>query len=301
MNKNKKRTGIHPNMHPKTHPTTHSTLRRGILVAILAALLCSCGTVAFTGRKQMLLFSDSQITELSKSSYKEFMSSAKISSSKKDSQILVQVGKRMTEALEAYLKKSGNEGALSGITWDYKLVASKEVNAFCMPSGNIVFYEGILQYANTPDYIAVVMGHEMAHAIAKHGNERMSQQAALNVLGSAAGEVIGSTKGTAAKKLFMAGFGMGSQVGILLPYSRKHEYEADRIGLYLMAIAGYDIEAAPKFWEKMASKDEVSSKDETSGKENSSQNDFFSTHPCDSKRIEALREALPEARKYIGL
>ena len=295
MNKNKKRTGTHPNIHSNTHPTIHSTLRRGILAAILAALLCSCGTVAFTGRKQMLLFSDSQITELSKSSYKEFMSSAKISSSKKDSQMLVQVGKRMTEALEAYLKKSGNEGALSGITWDYKLVASKEVNAFCMPSGNIVFYEGILQYANTPDYIAVVMGHEMAHAIAKHGNERMSQQAALNVLGSAAGEVIGSTKGTAAKKLFMAGFGMGSQVGILLPYSRKHEYEADRIGLYLMAIAGYDIEAAPKFWEKMASKDE------TSGKENSSQNDFFSTHPCDSKRIEALREALPEARKYIGL
>ena len=151
------------------------TITNTIAACVAAIILASCGTVAFTGRKQMLLFSDSDITELSKSSYKEFMSTAKVSSRKKDSQTLTQVGKRMTAALEEYLKQNGGESALSGLNWESQLVESQEVNAFCMPSGNIVFYEGILKYANTPDYIAVVMGHEMAHAIARHGNERMSQ------------------------------------------------------------------------------------------------------------------------------
>ena len=150
----------------------------------------------------------------------------------------------------------------------------------CLPSGKIVFYEGILKYADTPDYIAVVMGHEMAHAIAKHGNERMSQQTAMNILGNVASEVIGVKKGNTAQALFNLGFGLGSQVGVLLPYSRKHEYEADKIGMYIMDIAGYDINAAPEFWEKM-----------TEGK-SSDASDFMSTHPSDRKRIEALKEAI---------
>ena len=262
------------------------TITNTIAACVAAIILASCGTVAFTGRKQMLLFSDSDITELSKSSYKEFMSTAKVSSRKKDSQTLTQVGNRMTAALEEYLKQSGGESALSGLNWEFQLVESQEVNAFCMPSGNIVFYEGILKYANTPDYIAVVMGHEMAHAIARHGNERMSQQAAVTMVGNLAGEAIGARKGKTDQTLFNVGFNVGSQVGLLLPYSRKHEYEADRIGLYLMAIAGYNIEAAPEFWKKM------------SGGKSGSQNDFFSTHPCDSKRIEALEMELQEARKY---
>ncbi len=252
-----------------------------------AILLTACGTVAFTGRKQVLLFSDSEITSLSEQSYSEFMSTAKISTRSSESKTLTEVGKRMTAALESYLKTTGQTSALSGLQWDYKLVESDEVNAFCMPSGKIVFYEGIMPIANTPDYIAVVMGHEMAHAIAKHGNERMSQQAAMNLVGTVASELVGAKKGEAAQSLFNLGFNVGSQVGVLLPYSRKHEYEADRIGLYIMAIAGYDIEAAPKFWEKM------------SAGNNASSNDFFSTHPCDTKRIAALKEALPEARKFI--
>ena len=262
------------------------TITNTIAACVAAIILASCGTVAFTGRKQMLLFSDSDITELSKSSYKEFMSTAKVSSRKKDSQTLTQVGNRMTAALEEYLKQNGGESALSGLNWESQLVESQEVNAFCMPSGNIVFYEGILKYADTPDYIAVVMGHEMAHAIARHGNERMSQQAAVTMVGNLAGEAIGAKKGKTAQTLFNVGFNVGSQVGLLLPYSRKHEYEADRIGLYLMAIAGYNIEAAPEFWKKKKKK------------KSGSQNDVFSTHPCDSKRIEALEMELQEARKY---
>lgn len=257
------------------------------LLCAAAIMTASCGTVAFTGRKQVLLFSDSEIASLSEQSYTEFMSTAKVSTNAADSKMLVEVGKRMTSALETYLSSAGQTSTLAGLDWDFQLVQSDEVNAFCMPSGRIVFYEGILGYADTPDYIAVVMGHEMAHAIARHGNERMSQQAAMNMVGTVASEVVGAKKGETAQSLFNLGFNVGSQLGVLLPYSRKHEYEADRIGLYIMAIAGYDIEAAPKFWEKM------------SAGGNSSKNDFFSTHPCDSKRIAALQEALPDARKYV--
>lgn len=253
------------------------------IVAALAALMLlavSCGVVSFTGRRQVLLFSDSEIAALSDESYAEFMSTAKISSDADASAMLKGVGDRMVSALESYMKSHDMESALRGLKWEYQLVESEEVNAFCMPNGKIVFYEGILKYADTPDYIAVVMGHEMAHAVAKHGNERMSQQAALNMAGAVAGEVIGAKKGTAAKNLFNIGFGIGSQAGVLLPYSRKHEYEADKIGMYIMDIAGYDVNAAPEFWEKMLD-----------GK-NPNTNDFLSTHPSDAKRIAALNEAI---------
>lgn len=253
------------------------------IVAALAALMllaASCGVVSFTGRRQVLLFSDSEIAALSDESYAEFMSTAKISSDADASAMLKGVGDRMVSALESYMKSHDMEGALSGLKWEYQLVESEEVNAFCMPNGKIVFYEGILKYADTPDYIAVVMGHEMAHAVAKHGNERMSQQAAMNMAGTVVGEVIGAKKGTAAKNLFNIGFGIGSQAGVLLPYSRKHEYEADKIGMYIMDIAGYDVNAAPEFWEKMLD-----------GK-NPNTSDFLSTHPSDAKRIAALNEAI---------
>ena len=186
----------------------------------------------------------------------------------------------MVAALESYTKSQGMNDALNGLSWEFQLVESAEVNAFCLPNGKIVFYEGILKYADTPDYIAVVMGHEMAHAIAKHGNERMSQEAAMSIAGGVASEMIGAKKGATAQNLFNIGFGLGSQAGVLLPYSRKHEYEADKIGMYIMDIAGYDINAAPAFWEKML--------DGSTG----SQNDFLSTHPSDSKRIAALKEAI---------
>ena len=256
----------------------------GIVSAAVAMLLLatSCGVVSFTGRKQMLLFSDSEITALSEESYTEFMSTATISSDMEATQVLKGVGDKMVAAIEAYMKEHDQSNVLSGLDWEFQLVQSEEVNAFCLPNGKIVFYEGIMKYADTPDFIAVVMGHEMAHAIAKHGNERMSQQAALSLAGTAAGEVIGAKKGEAAQQLFNIGFGLGSQAGVLLPYSRKHEYEADKIGMYIMDIAGYDVNAAPAFWEKMLD-----------GK-NPDTNDFFSTHPSDAKRIAALKDAIKD-------
>ena len=249
-------------------------------MAVVMMLAASCGVVSFTGRRQMLLFSDSEIAALSEESYKEFMSTAKASSDAQATQMLKGVGERMVSALESYMKAHNMESALQGLTWEFMLAESSEVNAFCMPTGKIVFYEGILEYADKPEYIAVVMGHEMAHAIARHGNERMSQQAALNMAGAVAGEVIGAKKGAAAQNLFNIGFGIGSQAGVLLPYSRKHEYEADKIGMYIMDIAGYDVNAAPQFWEKMLD-----------GK-NPNTNDFLSTHPSDAKRIAALEDAI---------
>lgn len=253
-----------------------------IIAAIAATtiLAVSCGVVSFTDRRQLLLFSDSEITALSDQSYSEFMSTAKISKDADATQMLKGIGDKMVSALEAYMNSHKMSSALKGLKWEFQLVESEEVNAFCLPSGKIVFYEGILKYADTPDYIAVVMGHEMAHAIAKHGNERMSQQSALNIIGNAASEIIGNKKGSTVQTLFDLGFGIGSQAGLLLPYSRKHEYEADKIGMYIMDLAGYDVNAAPAFWEKMLA-----------GKSGST-NDFLSTHPSDSKRIAALKEAI---------
>lgn len=252
------------------------------IAAVAAAVLmtASCGVVSFTGRRQILMFSDGEIASLSDESYKEFMNTARLSSDPKATRMLKGVGQKMVSALESYMKKNGQEEALSGLTWEFQLVDSAAVNAFCLPNGKIVFFDGILKYADTPDYIAVVMGHEMAHAIAKHGNERMSQEAAVNLLGSLASDAVGLKKGAAAQNLFNIGFGIGSQVGLLLPYSRKHEYEADKIGMYIMDIAGYDVNAAPEFWEKMLEGGTGMS------------NDFFSTHPSDAKRIAALKEAI---------
>lgn len=249
-------------------------------IAIMAFLAVSCGVVSFTGRKQILLFSDSDIAALSDESYAEFMATAKVSSDAAATKMLVNVGEKMVSALEAYMQTHGMSSALSGLTWEFQLVESEEVNAFCMPSGKIVFYEGILKYADNPDFIAVVMGHEMAHAIAKHGNERMSQESAMNLIGSVASEMVGVKKGATAQNLFNVAFGLGAQAGVLLPYSRKHEYEADKIGVYIMQLAGYDINAAPKFWEKMLD----------GGSANAT--DFFSTHPSDVKRIAALKEVI---------
>lgn len=248
--------------------------------AVVAMMAVSCGVVSFTGRKQLAFFPDSEIMALSEKSYVELMKGEKVSSNAADAKLVKEVGNRMVSALGEYMKSSGQSSAVSGFVWEFVLVESSQVNAFCMPSGKIVFYEGILEYADTPDYIAVVMGHEMAHAIARHGNERMSQQLAMNFLGNVAGRVIGEQKGEVAQSLFEIGFGIGAKAGVMLPYSRKHEYEADKIGMYLMDIAGYDVNAAPQFWERMLN-----------GK-SAGESDFFSTHPSDAKRIAALREAI---------
>lgn len=260
------------------------------IVAAMTAIIfvCSCSTVAFTDRKRLLLYPDSEIMSLSEQSYKEFIDTVQLSTDKTLTAMVKEVGKNMTSALDRYCQYAEDTTMLQGLSWNYLLIKGNDVNAFCMPSGKIVFYEGIMPYTSTKDYIAVVMGHEIAHAIARHGNERMSQQAVLAKVGDIAGQLIG-TKSAEAQSLFNTAFGIGGQYGILLPYSRKHEYEADYIGLLIMAMAGYDIDQAPVFWEKM-----------TANKKSSSF-DLLSTHPSDEKRIAQINAAIPEIKEVCGL
>ena len=255
---------------------------------LLAAILVACSSVAFTGRNRMLLYSDSEITSLSNESYNELMSTSKVSDNKAQTAMIEEVGQRLTSALTKYLASKGEQSLLDDITWSFKLVKDDQVNAFCMPGGQVVFYEGIMPLCDTPDLVAVVMGHEIAHALARHGNERMSQQALASLVGGVTGEVVEQKTSQTGRALFEAAFAVGTEYGYLLPYSRKHESEADEIGLYIMAIAGYDIEQAPVLWQRMS--------------ENESQYvpEFMSTHPSNATRIKNLQKNMDKARKIAS-
>ena len=255
---------------------------------LLAAILVACSSVAFTGRNRMLLYSDSEITSLSNESYNELMSTSKVSDNKVQTAMIEEVGQRLTSALTKYLASKGEQSLLDDITWSFKLVKDDQVNAFCMPGGQVVFYEGIMPLCDTPDLVAVVMGHEIAHALARHGNERMSQQALASLVGGVTGEVVEQKTSQTGRALFEAAFAVGTEYGYLLPYSRKHESEADEIGLYIMAIAGYDIEQAPVLWQRMS--------------ENESQYvpEFMSTHPSNATRIKNLQKNMDKARKIAS-
>lgn len=255
---------------------------------LLAAALIACSSVAFTGRNRMLLYSDSEITSLSNESYNELMSTSKVSDNKAQAAMIQEVGERLTAALTKYLASKGQQSLLDDITWSFKLVKDDQVNAFCMPGGQVVFYEGIMPLCDTPDLVAVVMGHEIAHALARHGNERMSQQALSSIVGSVTGQVVEQKTSQNGRILFEAAFAVGSQYGYLLPYSRKHESEADEIGLYIMAIAGYDIEQAPVLWERMAAN------------ESEYVPEFMSTHPSHANRIKNLQKHMDKARKIAA-
>ena len=259
-----------------------------VLCLLLAAILIACSSVAFTGRNRVLLYSDSEITSLSNESYNELMSTSKISDNKAQAAMIEEVGKRITGALTKYLASKGEQSLLDDITWSFKLVQDNQVNAFCMPGGQVVFYEGIMPLCDTPDLVAVVMGHEIAHALARHGNERMSQQALTSIVGGVAGQAVEQKTSENGRILFEAAFAVGSEYGYLLPYSRKHESEADEIGLYLMSIAGYDIEQAPVLWQRMAAS------------ESQYVPEFMSTHPSHANRIKNLEKHMAQARKIAS-
>lgn len=258
---------------------------RTIVLALFMITVTSCGKVMITGRNQFLLFDQGQITSLSNQAYTELMSKATVSSNKNYNKMVKEVGTNLTNAVTRYINDNGITNALEGINWKFEVLKDETVNAFCLPNGNIVFYEGIMKITNTPDLVAVVMGHEIAHALAKHGNERMSQEMAAGVAGEVIGTLI-SDKPQQTQALFGLAYGLGSQLGVLLPYSRKHEYEADRLGLIIMAMAGYDINVAPGFWEQMSQGGEKIP-------------EFFSTHPSDANRIKKIKEILPEAAGYL--
>jgi predicted Zn-dependent protease len=195
------------------------------------------------------------------------------------------VGRRIQGAVEKYMTDNNFRHQLEGYQWEFNLVESKEVNAWCMPGGKVVVYTGILPVAKDENGLAVVMGHEIAHAVAKHGNERMSQ-GLLTELGGVALSVALRDKPQQTQRLFMNAFGVGAQVGVLLPFSRTHESEADHLGLIFMAMAGYDPHGAVTFWERMAQQG------------GSKPPEFLSTHPSDQTRINKIKAELPEALKY---
>lgn len=247
--------------------------------------LTGCGSVPVTGRKQLNLVSNQEVLTLSLQQYDEFIKSAPKSTDKANTAMVQKVGRNIANAVENYLKNNGYADELSSYAWEFNLVKSNEVNAFCMPGGKIVVYEGILPITQNETGLAVVLGHEVAHAVAKHANERMSQQMATQYGTAAIGAALGGAS-AGVQQAAAAAIGLGSQYGILLPYSRKQELEADKLGLIFMAMAGYDPSAAAAFWTRMS---------QSSG---GSTPEFMSTHPSDDTRIQQIQKDLPEALKY---
>ncbi len=257
------------------------------LFATSLILLQSCSTVPLTGRKQFVAIPSSQMLALSADSYTQVLSESKLSSNQAYVNMVREVGEKLTIAVEEYLKQNNLESAIAGYDWQYNVIVSPELNAWCMPGGQIAFYEGIMPVCEDETGVAVVMGHEIAHAVAQHGNERMSQELAIQMGGMALNVALQEQKEETIA-LAMLAFGVGSQVGVQLPYSRTHESEADELGLYFMAMAGYNPQVAPEFWQRM-------NKD---GGERPPE--FLSTHPDPSNRITHLNEIMPKAMEYYN-
>lgn len=241
-------------------------------------LFCACASVGLTGRKQLMLISEEQESALGLQSYDEVLKTAKISKDAANTALINKVGRRIAAA-------SGQN-----YDWQFTLIEDKQVNAFCMPGGKVAVYTGILPYTKDENGLAVVMAHEVAHALARHGAERMSQTLILQGGLTAAALALEENKN---KALILGAFGAAGTVGVMLPYSRKHEYEADRMGLILMAKAGYDPRGAVGFWQRMSTAN-------GKVKEGSPISGFLSTHPSDDNRIKAIQEHLPEALSYYG-
>ena len=249
----------------------------------------ACGTtqtVPITGRKHNLLYSDSEILSYSNQEYSKYMQSAKKSTDVANTVMVQRVGRRLAAAVDAYLKNNNMASEIQNYSWEFNLVASKEVNAFCMPGGKIVVYEGLLPVTQNEASLAVVLGHEIAHAVAKHSAEQMSkkarQQYGTMALGTILNSAVGSGTGDIASGIAGEYFSFRN-----LKYSRNNESEADYIGLIFAAMAGYNPEVAVSFWQRMAAQ---------GGSSNN--NDLFSDHPSDSKRIAAIEALMPNALKY---
>jgi predicted Zn-dependent protease len=249
-------------------------------------LLLSCSTVAVTGRKQLNLVPRSTMLSMSYQQYDEFLKTNKLSDNQEQTQMVKSVGARIQKAVRRYFAEQGMADELKDYQWEFNLVESEEVNAWCMPGGKVVFYTGILPVTQDENGLAVVMGHEIAHAIAEHGNERMSQMLVAQLGGMALSKAL-EKEPEKTQQLWMTAFGVGAQLGVLLPYSRLHESEADHLGLIFMSMAGYDPNTAVRFWQRMAEM-----------KGGQAPPEFMSTHPSDEKRIKNLQELMPEAMQY---
>jgi predicted Zn-dependent protease len=255
-------------------------------VAALALVLTSCQTVPITGRHQLALIPSGQVQSMSAGQYQDFLAKHQVIRGTADAQMVQRTGKRIQNAVERYFAEHNSSDHLKGYQWEFNLVEGREVNAWCMPGGKVVVYTGILPVTRDETGLAVVLGHEIAHAVANHGDERMSQGLLAEMGGIALAEAL-ATKPQETSSLFMTAYGLGAQVGVLLPFSRLHESEADHLGLIFMAMAGYDPRSAVGFWERMAA-----------GKQGGTPPEILSTHPADATRIRNIQSLLPEAMRY---
>ncbi len=255
-----------------------------LLLALLPALACS--TVPITHRHQLDLVPSSTMLPMSFNQYKQFLSSHKVIDDTPEAEMVKRVGARIQQAVERYFARQNLSSRLEGYAWEFHLVDDKQVNAWCMPGGKVVVYSGILPLTGGENGLAVVMGHEIAHAVANHGDERMSQGLLAEMGGLALSAAL-SQKPEQTQQLFMTAYGAGAQVGVLLPFSRLQESEADHLGLIFMAMAGYDPRGAIPFWQRMSQAEHGASPPA-----------FLSTHPADAKRIEDIQKLMPEGLKY---
>jgi predicted Zn-dependent protease len=260
-------------------------IRKYILLALLTFLVGSCSRNTITGRSQLSLVPESQVQSLAVGQYKEFLNKNKVvPNNSKDAEMVKRVGNKIAIAIDKYYQEHGMPNALKGYQWEFNLVDNKEVNAWCMPGGKVVCYTGLLPITQNETALAIVLGHEITHAVAGHGRERMSQQLLAQGLGYVGDIALGSNPETV--NIFNQVYGPSAQVGVLLPNSRKQENEADHYGLIFAAMAGYNPEEAIPFWKRMAAM----------GGEKPPI--FLSDHPADEERIQKLQGLMPEALKY---
>lgn len=268
---------------------------KSLFISVLALLMAACGTtntVPITGRKTRLLVDDAQILSLSTQQYQDYMKSAKLSTNATNTALVKRVGERLSTAVENFLRNNGYAQELQNFQWEFNLVNSNEVNAFCMPGGKIVVYEGLLPVTQDETSLAIVLGHEIAHAVAKHSAEQLSKQTRQQYATQIGGSILSQAAQAKGMENAASIITMAAQIGFNfanLKYSRDNETEADRLGLIFAAMAGYDPQLAIPFWQRMAQQSGGSTKSE-----------IFSDHPSDEKRIAELQKRMPEALKYYN-
>lgn len=258
---------------------------RTIIIVLLSIFIIACSKVPITGRKQLKLLPNSMMMEMGKSNYAAFLKdNPAVNPPTIASSEVTSVGIRISKAVEKYMQDNGLAKKIEGYKWEFNVVDSPDANAWCMPGGKVVVYTGILPLTKDDAGLAVVLGHEIAHAIAEHGNERMSQQLAVQAAGVGL-DLYMQQQPQQTRDIFLTSFGVGSQLG-MLGYSRQHELEADKLGLVFMAMAGYNPERAVTFWQDMSKMG------------GNKPPEILSTHPSDERRIAQVQAFLPEAMKY---
>lgn len=257
-----------------------------LLIPALLFFMMACTTVPITGRSQFNIVPDQTMLSMSFQQYDQFLKENKVSNDPGKTRMVKDVGQRISTAVEQYMRENNMTGEIRNYSWEFNLIEDEQINAWCMPGGKVVVYTGILPVTRDESGLAVVMGHEIAHAVAKHGNERMSHALAVQMGGMGLAAALSSYP-QQTQQLWMAAIGAGAQVGFLLPYSRLQEREADELGLVFMAMAGYDPRHAVDFWQRMSQ-----------AKSGGAPPEFLSTHPSDTSRIENIRALIPKAMTY---